>query len=96
MGSIIGSGGTDDAKATLEGVRWRRPILLTLLVCFGSLSPFGAEAAAGTRSAWTVKCERRAEQIGMRQQLRAPFIKQCVAGYRINGQRDLQDRKQKF
>jgi len=49
-----------------------------------------------TKAAWTAKCEARASRNGMRRKLRAPFIEQCVAGYRINASPDLQDRKQKF
>jgi hypothetical protein len=48
------------------------------------------------KSDWREKCERRAQQNGMRHKLRAPFVTQCIAGYRINAGKDLQSNKQKF
>lgn len=78
-----------------------RRFLATALLGVGSLALAWSEAGARPSTAvphadWQRKCEGRAEHNKMRQKLRAPFIKQCVAGYRINAGKDLQAKKEKF
>lgn len=51
------------------------------------------DGAARTGDGWERACERRASRNEMRQKLRRTFIRQCVAGYRINANRDLHDRR---
>lgn len=75
--------------------------LVTALLGFGFLALAWSEAGARPSTTvpsadWQRKCEGRAEHNKMRQKLRAPFIKQCVAGYRINAGKDLQAKKEKF
>lgn len=89
------------AKRSKPQMRWPRVTALAgvcaLALAWSEASARPSpDAAAVTRSEWQRKCERRAEQNNMRPKLRRPFIKQCVAGYRINGRDDLQDKKEKF
>jgi hypothetical protein len=67
-----------------------------MLACPEASARASRADGAVTKATWTAKCEARASRNGMRRKLRAPFIEQCVAGYRINASPDLQDRKQKF
>ena len=83
-----------------QGRRIRVTILSSL--CILSLTWLPARANPSMAGAmtqkldWREKCERRAQQNGMRHKLRAPFVTQCIAGYRINAGKDLQSKKQKF
>lgn len=82
----------------------RRWILVAVLSSLCTLSlpwpPASANPSLGGAMAqkadWQRKCERRAQQNGMRHKLRPPFVTQCIAGYRINAGKDLQSKKQKF
>lgn len=77
----------------------RLPVTALLGLCALSLARAEADARPSTavpQAEWQRRCESRAEQNEMRPKLRAPFIKQCVAGYRINARKDLQAKKDKF